>query len=167
MYVCACVCKWVSEWVKDRKREREKEKERQRKEEEGRKGKCISTRAFTFNFNFRQGYVRSIIKVVVYIYQNRKCKWIKNLPLSRISKCSHKMSPINAGVRARNTSLPRASISLPFMVKLDALIPSKLNSLVAQFSQWSTSASAHWRGSVKGTKWTNSECLKRSNYVNG
>ena len=70
------------------------------------------------------------------------------LPFNIMSKCSHRMSPMNGGTRARNPSFPRPHISLPRMLKLLVLTPSSENSLMAQFSQCLMSESLQSRGSV-------------------
>lgn len=66
-----------------------------------------------------------------------------------MSKCSHRMSPMNGGTRAKNPSFPRLHISLPRMQKLLKLTPSSENSLIAQSSQCLMSASLHSRGSAQ------------------
>lgn len=71
-----------------------------------------------------------------------------SLPFWRISRCSHRISPMKGGVRARKFSLPMAHMSRPRMRKCCSTTPSSENSLMAQLSQRDTSASDHKRGSV-------------------
>ena len=61
-----------------------------------------------------------------------------------ISKCSHKMSPMKGGVRARKAFFPRVQTSWPVMQNLAGSNPTRENSRMAQFSQFRTSLSLHF-----------------------
>ncbi|KAI9584375.1 hypothetical protein GQX74_006270 [Glossina fuscipes] len=68
-----------------------------------------------------------------------------------MSKCSQSMSPVKAGVMAKNLSLPNSIISRPFiLLNGSKFIETKENSLIAQLSQYMTCSSVHSRGSAKG-----------------
>lgn len=75
--------------------------------------------------------------------------FFKFLPFCKISKCSHKMSPVNGGAIAKNPSRPKPTISRPyFLVSSSTLLISNENSRFAQLSQMRTCSGVHDRGSV-------------------
>lgn len=72
------------------------------------------------------------------------------LPFCKISKCSHKISPVNGGAIAKNPSRPNPTISLPcIFMNGSMLLISKENSRFAQFNHIKTCSGVHCRGSAK------------------
>ncbi len=61
-----------------------------------------------------------------------------HLPACNISKCSHKMSPMNGGAWSRNFSRPSSTSSWPLMENLLIMTPSRENSCMAQCSHCDT-----------------------------
>lgn len=77
----------------------------------------------------------------------------EHAPFCRISRCSHRMSPMKAGARARKDSFPMAQICFPVMCCHGCIAtPSSENSPIAQCNQWATAASDHCLGSGRGKK---------------
>lgn len=74
---------------------------------------------------------------------------MKFVPFCRISKCSHKISPVYGGAFAKNPSRPKAIISRPRIFENASIFThSNENSCFAQLSQQTTCSSLHRRGSV-------------------
>ena len=72
------------------------------------------------------------------------------VPFCRISRCSQRMSPMNGGARLRNASRSSWIRSLPSTLKLLMLMPSRLNSHIAQLSHCITWIASQLCGSVRG-----------------
>lgn len=105
-----------------------------------RAGRKISRKAFLIGFNRHDG-----------THVSRAGRGNKrHVPFCRISRCSHRMSPMKAGARARKDSFPMAQICFPVMCCHGCIAtPSSENSPIAQCNQWATAASDHCLGSER------------------
>ena len=88
---------------------------------------------------------------------------MNRVPFCRISRCSQRMSPMNGGARLRNASRSSWTRSLPSTLKLLMLMPSRLNSQIAQLSHCITWIASQLCGSVRGHEVLATCTLRQSN----
>lgn len=83
-----------------------------------------------------------------------------HVPFWSISRCSHRISPMKAGARAKKDSFPMAQICFPVMFCQGCIAtPARENSPMAQCNQWATAASDHCLGSETVIPRVNTDCI--------
>lgn len=91
---------------------------------------------------------------------------VRSLPFCRISKCSHKISPVKGGAIAKKPSRPSPTISRPcIFIKASTLLISSENSRLAQLSQMRTCSAVHWRGSAGEKIHININCTANHKFI--